>query len=71
MSEDIALPFELPSVARKKVSVGFDGGRLSSDAGVLLLRGVERKLGLAGRTLSHAALSPRLESLLATSNPQN
>ncbi|MDE2496036.1 MAG: hypothetical protein KGL97_19230, partial [Alphaproteobacteria bacterium] len=37
MSEDIALPFDLPSVCRKKVSVGFDGGRLSSDAGVLLL----------------------------------
>ncbi len=52
MSEDIALPFDLPSVCRKKVSVGFDGGRLSSDAGVLLLRGVERKLGLAGRLAS-------------------
>jgi hypothetical protein len=52
MSEDIALPFDLPSVCRKKVSVGFDGGRLSSDAGVLLLRGAERKLGLAGRLAS-------------------
>jgi hypothetical protein len=52
MSEDIALSFDLPSVCRKKVSVGFDGGRLSSDAGVLLLRGVERKLGLAGRLAS-------------------
>lgn len=52
MSEDIALPFDLPSVCRKKLSVGFDGGRLSSDAGVLLLRGVERKLGLAGRLVS-------------------
>lgn len=49
MSEDIALPFELPAVARKKVSVGFDGGMLSSDAGVLLLRGVEKRLGLAAR----------------------
>lgn len=49
MNEDIALPFDLPSVCRKKVSVGFDGGRLSSDAGVLLLRGVEKKLGLARR----------------------
>ena len=37
---------------RKKVSVGFDGGQLSSDAGVLLLRGVEKKLGLAGRLAS-------------------
>jgi hypothetical protein len=49
MSEDIALPFDVPSVCRKKVSVGFDGGQLSSDAGVLLLRGVEKKLSLARR----------------------
>lgn len=52
MNEDIVLPFDLPSVCRKKVSVGFDGGRLSSDAGVLLLRGAEKKLGLAGRLAS-------------------
>jgi hypothetical protein len=49
MSEDTLLPFDLPSVGRKKVSVGFDGGLLSSDGGVLLLRGVERHLGLAAR----------------------
>src|SRR5438874_7249519 len=49
MNEDIALPFDLPSVCRKKLSVGFDGGRLSSDAGLLLLRGIERQLGLAAR----------------------
>ena len=47
MNEDTLLPFDLPSVARKKLSVGFDGGQLSSDAGVLVLRGVEKKLGLA------------------------
>jgi len=52
MSEDNLLPFDLPSVARKKLSVGFDGGQLSSDAGVLLLRGAERKLGLADRLAS-------------------
>jgi len=49
MSEDNALPFDLPSVCRKKLSVGFDGGQLSSDAGVLLLRNVERRLGIARR----------------------
>src|SRR6266436_3319500 len=49
MSENTLLPFDLPSIARKKVSVGFDGGQLSSDAGVLVLRGVEKKLGLAAR----------------------
>jgi len=49
MDEERILPFELPAVARKKVSVGFDGGMLSSDAGVLLLRGIERRLGLSER----------------------
>src|SRR6266481_9644756 len=49
MSEDTLLPFDLPSVARKKLSVGFDGGQLSSDAGVPVLRGVEKKRGLAAR----------------------
>ena len=38
MDEDSLLPLELPAVARKKVSLAFDGGRLSSNAGVLLLR---------------------------------
>ena len=49
MEQDTLLPFELPAVARKKVSVAFDGGLLSSDGGVLLLRGVERRLGIAER----------------------
>jgi Transposase DDE domain group 1 len=49
MDDDTLLPFELPAVARKKVSVGFDGGMLSSDAGVLLLRAVEGRLGIASR----------------------
>src|SRR3989304_1207825 len=33
----------------KQLQVAFDGGLLSSDAGVLLLREVERKLGLVDR----------------------
>ena len=49
MSEDNALSFDLPSVGRKKVRVGFDGGQLSSNAGVLVLGGVEKRLGLARR----------------------
>ncbi len=52
MIEDSPLPFDLPSVACKKLSVGFDGGQLSSDAGVLLLRSVEKQLGLAERLAS-------------------
>ena len=49
MSQDTLLPFDLPAVGRKKVSVAFDGGMLSSDGGVLVLRGVEKRLGLAAR----------------------
>jgi Transposase DDE domain group 1 len=52
MSDDTVLPFDLPSVAGKKMRVGFDGGQLSSDAGVLLLRGAEKNLGLANRLAS-------------------
>jgi hypothetical protein len=49
MQQDSFLSFDLPAVARKKVSIGFDGGLLSSDAGVLLLRGVEQRLSIATR----------------------
>jgi len=49
MSEDTLLPFDLPSVARKKLTVGFDGGQLSSDAGALLLRGAEKRIGICAR----------------------
>jgi hypothetical protein len=49
MDEDNLLPFSLPAICRKKVSVAFDGGLLSSDSGVLVLRDVERRLGLAAR----------------------
>jgi len=58
MNEDIALPFDLPSVCRKKLSVGFDGGRLSSDAGLLLLRGIERQLDASINVLDRL-VSPR------------
>ena len=49
MTDDTPLPFDLPSVRRKKLSVDFDGGNQSSDAGLLLLRQAERKLGVCRR----------------------
>jgi DDE family transposase len=49
MSDATPLPFDLPSVRRKKLTVDFDGGNQSSDAGVLLLREAERKLGVCRR----------------------
>ena len=47
MTDDSLLPFDLPSVQRKKVSAAFDGGPISSDGGLVLLRETERHLGLA------------------------
>jgi Transposase DDE domain group 1 len=49
MTEDTPLPFDLPAVHRKKITVDFNGGNQSSDAGLLLLRQAERKLGVCQR----------------------
>src|SRR5258708_18443121 len=45
MNDDTLLPFDLPSVCRKKLTVDFNGGNQSSNGGVLLLREAERSLG--------------------------
>ena len=47
MTDDTLLPFHLPAVQRKKVTAAFDGGLISSDGGLVLLRETERRLGLA------------------------
>jgi Transposase DDE domain group 1 len=39
----------LPAVAGKPVHIGFDGGQMTSDAGILLLSAIERRLGIAER----------------------
>jgi hypothetical protein len=49
MIDDTLLPFDLPTVQRKKLTVDFAGGNQSSDAGLLLLREAERKLGVCRR----------------------
>jgi Transposase DDE domain group 1 len=49
MTDDTLLPFDLPAVHRKKLTVDFEGGNQSSDAGLLLLREAERKLGVCRR----------------------
>ena len=41
--------FSVPAVAGKKVTAAFDGGRLYSDGGVMLLSMAERRLGVAER----------------------
>src|SRR6202162_5350053 len=49
MIDNTSLPFDLPSIRRKKLTVDFDAGNQSSDAGLLLLRQAERKLGVCRR----------------------
>jgi hypothetical protein len=49
MTDATLLPFDLPAVQRKKLTVDFYGGNQSSDAGLLLLREAERKLGVCRR----------------------
>jgi len=49
VAEDTPLPFDLPAVDRKKITVDFNGGNQSSNAGLLLLREAERKRGVCQR----------------------
>ncbi len=51
-------PFGFPAIERKKVVAAFDGGRITSDGGVLLLGAVERQLGIAD-TLAPLIADPR------------
>src|SRR6201995_1427431 len=49
MNDDTLLPFDLPSVCRKKLTVDFNGGNPSSNCGLLLLRQAERTAGICWR----------------------
>jgi hypothetical protein len=50
--DNTLLPFSLPPVCQKKVYAAFDGGTISSDGGVFLLGGVDKRLGLIDRLAS-------------------
>jgi hypothetical protein len=47
MTDDTLLPFDLPAVRRKKLTVDFEGGNQSSNGGALLLREAERDVGVS------------------------
>src|SRR3712207_3163473 len=49
MDNDTTEPFGFPAIGRKRVVAAFDGGRLTSDGGVLLLAAAERQLGVCDR----------------------
>src|SRR3954469_20242040 len=66
MSEDSLLPFHFPAIARKKITAAFDGGRITSDGGVMLLAAAERRLGLADK-LAALIADPRDPKLVTHS----
>jgi hypothetical protein len=57
-SDDSATLFSFPAVGRKKLTAAFDGGRLTSDGGVLLLAQAEREMGICQR-LAACITDPR------------
>jgi hypothetical protein len=66
MDDDTDILFDLPSVARKKVSAAFDGGRITSDAGVTLLALADRRIGIVDRIAGLIA-DPRDPALITHS----
>jgi Transposase DDE domain group 1 len=63
MSDDTIEPFGLPAVGRKKLTAAFDGGRITSDGGVMLLAAAERRIGIA-QMLAPLIADPRNPALV-------
>ena len=58
MADDSGFAFTFPAIRGRKITAAFDGGRLTSDGGVLLLAQAERRLGIADR-LAACIADPR------------
>jgi hypothetical protein len=56
--DDSAALFSFPAAHRKKITAAFDGGRLTSDGGVLLLALAEREMGICAQ-LAACMADPR------------
>ena len=60
--DDLMLPLPgLSPVCGKSIVARFDGGQMSSDAGVLVLRAIEQRLGVAER-LADCIEDPRAQA---------
>jgi hypothetical protein len=66
MCNDTIPPFDFPAVGRKKLTAAFDGGRITTDGGVLLLGTIERQLGIAAKLAAPIA-DPRNPALVTHS----
>jgi hypothetical protein len=49
MTDDTILPFSFPAIHAKKIAAAFDGDRLTSNGGVMLLAMAGRRLGMADK----------------------
>ena len=49
MTDPAPLSISFPAIRSKKVTGAFDGGAITSDAGVLLLAQAERRMGIVDR----------------------
>ena len=63
MSDDTTPLFSFPAVGGKKLTAAFDGGRITSDGGVMLLAAAERRIGIA-QTLAPLIADPRDPALV-------
>jgi hypothetical protein len=52
LKENTQLVLEFPSVSGRKVIADFDGGVVTSDAGILFLREMERSVGIIDQIVS-------------------
>ena len=59
MTECYQSSLELPRVKRRKVEVNFEGGEVTSDGGIMLLRSVDLRIGLT-KALDRAIEDPRV-----------
>jgi hypothetical protein len=64
MPDATVKPFGFPSVCRKRFTAAFDGGRITSDGGVMLLGAAERQMGIADRLAT--SITDRRNPLLVT-----
>ena len=60
MTEGYQSSLEFPRVKRRKIEVNFEGGEVTSDGGMLLLRSVDRQIGLT-KALDRAIEDPRVQ----------
>ena len=63
--ESTTVPPGLTPVAGRPVHAAFDGGRLTSDVGVLVLADIERRLGIA-EGLARCLADPRAAERVRT-----